>query len=672
MDGQHRDGTDSVDVVVMVTSAGGLEALITVLRELPEDLPAAVVAQQHLGGQGSQVVKILRRRTGHAVEWVADGQHLERGRVLLAPARRRLEVLPDGSCAVDPASLDFRDRPHDMLLTSLAHSYGSRVLAVVLTGMGNDGAAGVRALKDAGALVIAQSEDTAEQPSMPRAAVEAGAHLVLPLHQIAAVVADVVRGAPLPRGNGELEAIQATFGDQGQVAAAAREIDWSGHPLGPVHGWSPVLRSVLALAAAYPTPFTVFWGEDLIHFYNDAAAQTHGAKHPGIFALPAREAFPDLVELVEGMWQVVRGGQTLHLPGMLVPMVRGEQLQDVWFDFVHAPIRDADGTITGVGSVWYERTEQVLGARRLDTLNRLAGAPAVPGREGALKAALGVLEEGADVPFAAVYQIDAAGARAALAHAVGVPVASALAPQTLGLTPSSPWPLQQVLEAGRQVLLEDLPARFRGHLVGAQRLAPRVAVLHPLRDEARERVVGVLVLGANPRLCFDDRYREFLTLVGETVSGKVAEAHARQREHERLEGLAELDRAKTEFFSNVSHEFRTPLTLLLAPLEEALRRADELPGDIAAELALAQRNARRLLRLVGTLLDFSQIEAGRLRAAFVPTDLGALPARSRPCSAVPPRPPGSHSRSTPTLCRSRCGWTRTCGRRSSPTWCPTR
>ncbi len=91
----------------------------------------------------------------------------------------------------------------------------------------------------------------------------------------------------------------------------------------------------------------------------------------------------------------------------------------------------------------------------------------------------------------------------------------------------------------------------------------------------------------------------------------------------RAETLAELDRAKTAFFSNVSHEFRTPLTLMLGPLEEQLAERD---GAAADRLGMVHRNALRLLRLVNTLLDFSRIEAGRVRAAFRPTDLAAFTA----------------------------------------------
>jgi PAS domain S-box-containing protein len=88
--------------------------------------------------------------------------------------------------------------------------------------------------------------------------------------------------------------------------------------------------------------------------------------------------------------------------------------------------------------------------------------------------------------------------------------------------------------------------------------------------------------------------------------------------------VAELDRAKTAFFSNVSHEFRTPLTLLLGPLEDALRMPN---GTMAAAeregLQVSHRNALRLLKLVNTLLDFSRIEAGRIQAAFEPVPLSA-------------------------------------------------
>ena len=114
-------------------------------------------------------------------------------------------------------------------------------------------------------------------------------------------------------------------------------------------------------------------------------------------------------------------------------------------------------------------------------------------------------------------------------------------------------------------------------------------------------------------------------MAGQIAAG-IANAQAYEEERKRAEALAEIDRAKTAFFSNVSHEFRTPLTLMLAPLEDALNDASAaaLPAVQRERLDVAHRNSLRLLRLVNTLLDFSRIEAGRAQAHYQPTDLATL------------------------------------------------
>ena len=89
--------------------------------------------------------------------------------------------------------------------------------------------------------------------------------------------------------------------------------------------------------------------------------------------------------------------------------------------------------------------------------------------------------------------------------------------------------------------------------------------------------------------------------------------------------LEQLDHAKTAFFSNVSHEFRTPLTLMIGNLEDALA-GKALPEDERVQLDVAHRNSLRLLKLVNSLLDFSRIEAGRAQATYQPTDIAALTA----------------------------------------------
>lgn len=116
----------------------------------------------------------------------------------------------------------------------------------------------------------------------------------------------------------------------------------------------------------------------------------------------------------------------------------------------------------------------------------------------------------------------------------------------------------------------------------------------------------------------------FIAAEGRDITEKKAYEReiARQREE-----LAELDKLKTHFFANISHEFRTPLTLMMGPLEDAVAGKDELSETNRKRLELAHRNSLRLLKLVNTLLDFSRIEAGRIQASYEPTDLATLTAQ---------------------------------------------
>lgn len=192
---QGRDR--SVELVVLLASAGGLEPLSTVLRGLPLDLPAAVVVQQHLGGHDSLLTTILHRHTGRAIGWAQDGMVLRPGQVVVCPPAILLQLDSEGRCRLQDAQR-HQTLVFDVLLASIAGSYGPRSLAVVLSGSGHDGAAGTVAMKLAGAVVIAQSPETAQYPSMPIAAARAGADLILDVAEIADAVTGIVGGDALP------------------------------------------------------------------------------------------------------------------------------------------------------------------------------------------------------------------------------------------------------------------------------------------------------------------------------------------------------------------------------------------------------------------------------------------------------------------------------------------
>ncbi|MGH8471047.1 MAG: ATP-binding protein, partial [Gammaproteobacteria bacterium] len=142
--------------------------------------------------------------------------------------------------------------------------------------------------------------------------------------------------------------------------------------------------------------------------------------------------------------------------------------------------------------------------------------------------------------------------------------------------------------------------------------------------------MGALVAGVSRFLRLAGDYRDFFDLAAARISAAIANARTHEAERRRAEALAELDRAKTSFFSNVSHEFRTPLTLMLGPIEDLKAHFGRSDSAISMaqyqQIDLMHRNSLRLLKLVNTLLDFSRIEAGRVQAVYEETNLAALTA----------------------------------------------
>ena len=189
------------------------------------------------------------------------------------------------------------------------------------------------------------------------------------------------------------------------------------------------------------------------------------------------------------------------------------------------------------------------------------------------------------------------------------------------------WPLARVIAQGHPEVVEDLADRFDCLPAEPWAEPAHQAIVLPILHPGRKRPTGVLVLGISPRRAFDDAYHGFFDLVTGHIATAVSNARAFEEERRRAEALAELDRAKTAFFSNVSHEFRTPLTLILGPLaDELAEHLDMLPQPRRERIEAAHRNALRLLKLVNTLLDFARIEAGRMEAVYEPTDLARFTA----------------------------------------------
>ncbi|NMO17007.1 response regulator [Pyxidicoccus fallax] len=410
-----------------------------------------------------------------------------------------------------------------------------------------------------------------------------------------------------------------------------RSIDWSKTALGPVEGWPQSLRTTVSTCLNSRFPILVWWGPELVMLYNDAYVPVLGSKHPRSLGTRGREVWPEVWHIIGPMLEGVMGqGEATWSENIMLPLVRRGFAEECYFTFSYSPIRDESGGVGGVFTAVYETTGQVLSERRLRTLqllpSRVSGARTA--EEACALAADALKENHADVPFCRVYLLADDGGEARLAASTGLSPEATRSPERLPLAEDGPvdeWALREALRTGVPVLVEEVARRF-GALLPPGVTAPlEKALVLPLVRPGTAEPTGVLVAGLSPHLSLDAGYRSFLELVAGQVTTAIASVRELQEAKKRAEALAELDRAKTAFFSNVSHEFRTPLTLMLGPLEDGLADTRHpLPPEQRERQLLVHRNGLRLMRLVNALLEFSRIEAGRVKALYEPTDLAAL------------------------------------------------
>jgi len=411
-----------------------------------------------------------------------------------------------------------------------------------------------------------------------------------------------------------------------------RAFDWSETPLGPVETWSPALRTMLRILLANRFPHILWWGPHYIQFYNDPYRSIPGAKHPHqALGRPASECWAEI-------WHVIgplidhpfHGGPATWDEDIHLEVNRHGFLEETHFTIAYSPVPDesAPGGIGGVLATVHEITEKVVGERRVVALCDLGArvGEAKSAEEACAIAAKTLAAHDKDIPFALLYLLDGDGKGLKLAGVAGVKMGEDISPAAIDLCrdEQSPWPIAQALQKDAPQTVENFGRHFLTVPQGPWSDPPKMAVVLPIPSHKAHAPAGMLIAGVSARLKFDASYRDFFELVRAQAAAAIANARAYEEERKRAEALAALDRAKTAFFSNVSHEFRTPLTLMLGPLEDAL--ADSAEGLNSAHrerLEIAHRNSLRLLKLVNTLLDFSRIEAGRIEANYEPADLAA-------------------------------------------------
>ncbi|MDP9169750.1 MAG: response regulator, partial [Acidobacteriota bacterium] len=416
----------------------------------------------------------------------------------------------------------------------------------------------------------------------------------------------------------------------GEMGALMRRLDWSRTPVGPAAQWPQSLRTAVSILLNSGFPMYIAWGPEFIQFYNDAYRPILGStKHPAALGQGSRECFAEIWGIIGPMFQrVLDEGESTTLTDQLLPLNRHNFIEECYFTFSYSAVRDESSRPGGVLVTCIETTEKVIGERQLRTLRELAAhSGEARDIESACRQAMDALGANRkDIPFSLLYLIESPGA-ATLLGTTGVGKELPISPREIPLAAAGEpsWPLTAVLESGRPSAPIALAGLF-GDVDGEAWPEPvQHAVILPLTGSGQRQPVGFLIAGISPRRAFDENYSSFFQLAASQTATVLASARAYSEERKRAEALAELDRAKTAFFSNVSHEFRTPLTLMLGPLEDALA-AGNLPEAVKENISVARRNSLRLLKLVNTLLDFTRIEAGRVRASYEELNLSQLTA----------------------------------------------
>ncbi len=419
----------------------------------------------------------------------------------------------------------------------------------------------------------------------------------------------------------------------GEMGALMRAKDWAATRLGPVERWPASLRTIVGTLLASSIPMIAFWGRDYIQLYNDGYIPVYGkSKHPQALGERGAVSWAEVWDYVGPSFdEVMSSGITTSDTDRLFLIDRRGFLEESYFTFSYSPIRDESGGVGGVLCTSVETTHRVIGERRLQTLKALAALPAqradiFSAAEGAVAALSGNPQ---DFGFVALYLVDEGSAQfrlvpacVELADRAGLPTQFDLEAEGAAL----PLPFARAAREGRLQIADAAPD-LAALPAGAWDVPARRIAVAPIVLPGPRACAGFLVCGLSPRLALDENYRGFLDTTVASLVAALSHAHAYEQEQRRARELEELDRVKTEFFSNVSHEFRTPLTLMLGPAEAMLtEQAQLLPAAVHRQIDTVYRNARRLLKLVNALLDFSRIEAGRTQGQFQRTDLALLTA----------------------------------------------
>ncbi|RIB28824.1 hypothetical protein C2G38_1348582 [Gigaspora rosea] len=422
--------------------------------------------------------------------------------------------------------------------------------------------------------------------------------------------------------------------------------DWSTTSLGPMESWEPMIKNALhlCLQSAYPT--TLYLGPELIMIFNKAFRQISKNLYKLGKSVNKNLSIPDYQR--SQIKTVMTTGKGIFQKEQYAEGPRSGYKVEMYFDYTFSPIFKSDGTVHGIFNLLQEVTQKVLSVRRFKTLSEFGRwTSEIKSLDSACNIITKVLKDNnADVPYALIYFIKHklnAGSESLIARLTATTFDEDSKkerhfpdyfPETREIIDLSKevdnnhetyielkrettihsflkcdsWPIHLLIKKGHhvKVILKD----------GSQ----AVLLLTKIPLGGDQTLSAVLICGINRMRPLDEQYMEFLQLVANQMNTFLLHGKSIEEERERSKILADLNYQKIMFFQGISHELKTPLTLMLSPLEDVISEGSR-EAPIMSHLQTIRRNSRRLLKLINVLLQFSNIEANQLEANYIETDI---------------------------------------------------
>lgn len=372
----------------------------------------------------------------------------------------------------------------------------------------------------------------------------------------------------------------------GEMGELIRTYDWASTSLGAVDTWPQSLRTCVRIMLASRQPIWIGWGTEWIKLYNDAYRAIVGGKHPKALGQPAFDVWREIWDLIGPLKRaVMESDQGTYHESQLLIMERNGYPEETYFTFSYTPIPGDDGKTAGMFCVNSDDTERIISERQLRTLTNLGKKLTdCTNTDEIIDRFIETIQENPfDFPFALFHSV--VGSKAKLVGATDLDNVTKYVPQVVALDASGPIAasIRLAIETRKQQIFENLRARVGNMPKGAWHVSPDKAIALPIAPPANTELYGIVILGVNPFRLLDEKYMGFISLIADQLQQSFAKVCIIEEERKRALALDEIDHAKAAFFSNISHKFRTPLSLLFRPMQGTLKWLPEPPDEIRAQ-----------------------------------------------------------------------------------------